>query len=101
MEKIIKIQELKIANESNKKIDVYLDLVNEELIFKTLYKAKYEKVTKWECIDESFVRFDTEETPNFQTTINTILKDMERKINLLNIVKAYFDNADLLEIKAD
>lgn len=96
--KLFKIQQLEIKNKPKQRIDVYLDVFNNKIIFKGCYKEKFEKETRWECIHEISVIFDGEEIPQFDVIMKDMINEMEKRIQVFHLVKSYFDNADLLVI---
>ena len=100
---ISKITTINILDgEDNKRIEVKLDIFNEELIFDGYCKMKINGTTHWQLLASS--RYNVEGDTNkfnFEKITMSLYETMVRKIELHEIVKTFMHEVTEIEIKKD
>lgn len=101
--KIANITSIKIIDDDkNKKININLDIFNEELIFEGYSKIKVNGVTQW-CklvVEKHAISKDSHEI-NFEKISKSIYDAMIRKIELYELVQGFLYEVTEIEIKKD
>lgn len=93
--KIFLIKSIKIDDEPNKKIEIYLSPLKEEYIFWGLYKFK----NNWEVFSETIISFEKEDLDlDFEKTVDEVHKKMNERIDFMELSKNYLKDIDSVSI---
>lgn len=81
----------------NKKIKIYIDVINEKLVFEGHYKTKLGGITQWHLI--AVFEFDLNKSNfNFEEVIENLNQTMNKRIQFIELSKTYLKNVDIIEI---
>jgi len=97
---IAEIANIKIKdNENNKKIVVKFDLINEKLIFEGHCKFKINNLNNWRLLTTMYYKMNEKtDNINFEKITKDLYDTMIRKIELLDIIKAFMHEVTEIEI---
>jgi hypothetical protein len=97
----LQISTVKITDEyNNKKIVIFFDIFEEYLIFRGYCKTKANGITGWVFLAEK--TYDVKENSNnvnFEMISKELHKEMIRKLESFEIIKAFMSEVDEIEIK--
>ncbi len=84
-------------NYENTKLNVFVNIIEEKIIFELIAKIKLEGIVRWRVLYTKEHQLTNEETIN--NLFEDFVKKYKEKIEFLELIVNFFDNIDSIELK--
>ena len=92
---------IKVIGNSDQRIDIYINILGEELIFKGMHRVKF-SITPWEVFSiKKFKLGDNTDDINFEKIIKEVVDEMTKRHNMVMLVRSFLKEVDEVEIIID